>query len=302
MIETRAATTSALPRMVAVSGGEFRFLTVHLLRRLAAESSHLGRVPEVIEVSDGRALPASCDCLVEAGDVRVQDADMPGVRQDLSCMEPCLEWSWSMERPVWRGAYIRHGLIVAADCGKAHVLGPIRALRIPGVRHVEAVLPAVAAALSWGVQPRVVRDVLQAWTGPEHMLQWRGEQDGVALFDDGATCTADGLDRALSAFDQRVVLVTGGQGFHAGFELLDRIRSCTARVVLLPGTPEWVATTWGHMADAVCSRDLADAAEIARDRTPAGGQVLFCPGCLPRDGEPGLVQRGDQFAREFLKA
>lgn len=302
MIETRAVSLSRLPRMVAVSGGDFRFLTVHLLRRLAAEASELGRVPEIVEVTDGRALPTACDCLVEAGEVRPGDTEIPGIRQDLSCMEPSLDWSWSIERPVWRGAYIRHGLLVAADCGRAHVLGPIRTLRIPGVRHVEAVLPAVATALSWGVPPRIVREVLQSWTGPEHMLQWKGEVDGVVLFDDAATCTADGLDRALSAFDQRVVLVTGGQGFHAGFELLDRIRTMTSRVVLLPGTPAWVATTWGHMADAVSSTDLADAARIAHEQTPAGGQVLFCPGCLPRDDEPGLVQRGNIFSKEFLGA
>lgn len=302
MIETRVASTARLPRMVAVSGGEFRFLTVHLLRRLAVEASELGRVPEIVEVTDGRALPASCDCIVEAGQVRPGDVGIPGVRQDLSCMEASLDWSWSMERPVWRGAYIRHGLLVAADCGRAHVLGPVRSLRIPGMRHVEAILPAVAAALSWGIQPRVVREVLESWTGPEHMLQWKGEAGGVTLFDDAATCTADGLDRALTAFDQRVVLVTGGQGFHAGFELLDRIRTMTSRVVLLPGTPAWVATTWGHMADAVCCDDLVHAAGIAREHTPAGGQVLFCPGCLPRDGEPGLVQRGTIFSKEFLGA
>lgn len=302
MIETRTASVSRLPRQVAVSGGEFRFLTVHLLRRLAVEASDLGRVPEIIEVSDGRAIPSACDCLVEAGEIRPGDLSIPGVRQDLSEGGAGLDWSWSMDRPVWRGAYIRHGLLVVADCGRAHVLGPVRFLRIPGMRHVEAVLPAVAAALSWGIDPRAVREALYSWTGPEHMLQWKGERGGVTLFDDAATCTADGLDRALNAFDQRVVLVTGGQGFHAGFELLDKIRTKTARVILLPGTPAWVATTWGHMADAVCSENLADAARLVCEQALAGAQLLFCPGCLPRDGEPGLVQRGTLFAQEFLGA
>lgn len=300
MIETLATPAARLPRLVAVSGGEFRFVTAHLLRRLAAEASNLGRAPEVIELAEGRSLPASCDCLVEAGEVRPGDAGVPGVRQDLSQTETPLDWSWSMERPVWRGAYIRHGLIVAADCGRAHVLGPVRSLRIPGTRHIEAVLPAVAAALSWGIEPKAVRESLFSWTGPEHLLQWMGEAGGVVLFDDAATCTADGLDRALEAFDQKVTLVTGGQGFHAGFELLDKIRSKTSRVILLPGTPGWVATTWGRLADAVVCLDLADAALEARERTLAGGQVLFCPGCLPRDGEAGLVQRGILFGREFL--
>lgn len=302
MIETRAASVSRLPRQVAVSGGEFRFLTVHLLRRLVADASELGRVPEIVEVTDGRALPASCDCLVEAGEVRPGDLGVPGVRQDRSDEETGLDWSWSLDRPVWRGAYVRHGLLVAADCGRAHVMGPVRSLRVPGSRHIEAVLPAIAAALSWGVAPADLRETLFSWTGPEHMLQWKGERNGVTLFDDCATCTADGLDRALNAFDQRVVLVTGGLGFHAGFELLDKIRTKTARVVLLPGTPEWVATTWGRMAGAVSCDDLADAARIAREQALAGAQLLFCPGCLPRDGEPGLVQRGAIFSQEFLGA
>jgi len=301
MIETRTATVAArIPRQVAISGSEFRFVTAHLLRRLVAEASELGRVPEIIEVSEGRALPASCDCLVEAGEARPGDLAIPGVRQDLSYGDASLDWSWSLDRPVWRGAYIRHGLIVAADSGRAHVLGPVRSLRIPGSRHVEAILPAVAAALSWGLEAKALREALFSWTGPEHMLQWKGERDGVSLFDDAATCTADGLDRALDAFDQKVTLVTGGLGFHAGFELLDKIRSKTSRVILLPGTPAWVATTWGRLADAVVCMDLADAALEARERTLAGGQILFCPGCLPRETEPGLVQRGVLFTRELL--
>ncbi|MCB9496988.1 MAG: hypothetical protein H6686_08920 [Fibrobacteria bacterium] len=294
-------TSHRIPRMVAVAGSEFRFVTAHLLRRLTSEALGAGRAPEILEVAEGRALPASCDCLVETAGTRPTDLGMPGVRQDDGLVEASLDWAWSVDRPVWRGAYIRHGLIVAADCGRAHVLGPVRALRIPGVRHVQAVLPAVAAALSWGVDPRALREPLFSWTGPEHMLQWRGEIGGVALFDDAASCTAEGLDRALDSFDQRLTLVTGGLGFHAGFELLDKIRSRSSRVVLLPGTPNWVATTWGRLADAVTCLDLADAALEARDRTLAGGQVLFCPGCLPRDGEPGLMQRGDRFAREFLQ-
>jgi len=302
MIASAAVSSARLPRMVAVAGSEFRFVTAHLLRRLVAESSTPGRVPEIVEISEGRSLPAACDCLVEAGEVRPGDASVPGVRQDSSHGDATLDWSWSVERPVWRGAYVRHGLIVAADCGRAHVLGPVRSLRIPGSRHVEAVLPAVAAALSWGIEPRALRDALFSWTGPEHMLQWCGEAGGVTLFDDAATCTAEGLDRALDAFDQKTTLVTGGLGFHAGFELLDKIRSRTSRVVLLPGTPEWVATTWGRLADAVVAVDLADAALEARERTLAGGQVLFCPACLPRDREPGLTQRGSLFAREFLGA
>lgn len=300
MIESLATSTAHLPRMVAVSGSEFRFVTAHLLRRLVVEAAAPGRVPEIMELAEGRSLPASCDCLVEAGEVRPADTGVPGVRQDIGDRNDSLGWSWSTERPVWRGAYIRHGLIVAADCGRAHVLGPVRSLRIPGTRHIEAVLPAVAAALSWGLDPKSIRESLFSWSGPEHLLQWRGEAGGVVLFDDAATCTADGLDRALDAFDQKVTLVTGGSGFHAGFELLDKIRSRTSRVILLPGTPEWVATTWGRLADAVTCLDLADAALEARERTLAGGQVLFCPGCLPRTGEPGLIQRGVVFAREFL--
>jgi UDP-N-acetylmuramoylalanine-D-glutamate ligase len=291
--------------LVAVSGADLRYACAHLLRRLATALPEGMRVPEIVEVVPGRALPAGCDFLLEAGVARPDADGLHGVRQVIEPVAPgnnSLEWSWSWDRPVWRGAYLRHGLLVAADRGHAHVMGSVRNLRIPGAQMLEAILPAVSAALSWGVEPRRIREILFAWTGAEHNVQWAGERDGVTVFDDSSCCTADGLARSLEAFDVRVTLVTGGVDFRAGFDLLERIRNRASRVVLLPGTPEWVCTAWGRIVDAALVTDLSAAARVSLERTSPGGIVLYSPGCFPHAGEEGVSQRGLSFVKEFMGA
>jgi UDP-N-acetylmuramoylalanine-D-glutamate ligase len=300
-----STSVSRLPRTAVVSGSDLRFACAHLLRRLAEGIPAGHRPPEVVEVPGGRPIPASADFLVEADDIRPDLEGFPGVRAAGDRDFPgsaALDWSWSTDRPVWRGSYLRHGLLIAADQGKAHVLGPVRNLRIPGKRHLEAVLPAVAAALSWGVETRTLRELVYAWTGPSHSLQWAGLNRGATLFDDSASCTSEGLDRALSAFDQPVTLVTGGPGFNAGFELLDAVRMRASRVVLLPGSPEWISTAWSRLVDVRIAEDLATSARLALECTASGGQILFSPGCFPKVEGLGVGRRGQAFAEEFLDA
>lgn len=299
------STEIRVPRTVVVAGADLRFACAHLLRRLAEGIPAGHRAPEIVEAAPGRALPASTDFVVEADGIRPEVAGMPGVRpceaRELPG-ESVLDWSWSIDKPVWKGAYLRHGLLIAANEGRAHVLGPVRNLRIPGMRHLEAVLPAVAAALSWGVDPKSLRELVYSWTGPAHSMQWAGLNRGISLFDDGSCCTSEGLARALSGFDQKITLVTGGPGFHAGFELLDRVRNGASRIVLLPGTPDWIVSAWSQLSDVRRAADLASAASIALECTPAGGQILFCPGSFPSELEHGVTRRGSAFAEEFLDA
>lgn len=306
MTATAVRTSAAfVPRTVVVSGQDLRFSCAHLMRRFAEAVPPGSRAPEILEAALGKPIAASCDFLVEADATRPDLAGFPGVRPATERELPgesILDWSWSIDRPVWRGAYLRHGLLIAADEGKAHVLGPVRNLRIPGVRHLEAVLPAVAAALSWGVDPRVIRELVFAWRGPAHTLEWAGQNRGATLFDDSSCCTSDGLSRSLSLLDQRVTLVVGGAGFHAGFELIDSVRDRAARLVLLPGTPDWIRTTWSNLADVRVAESLPHAALASLECTPAGGQILFSPGCFPRDADLGVSGRGRLFVEEFLHA
>lgn len=299
------STEIRVPRTVVVSGAELRYACAHLLRRLAEGLPAGSRAPEILEAAPGRPLPGSAEFVVEADAIRPDALGIPGVRSEEARAVPgesVLDWSWSIDNPVWKGAYLRHGLLIAADEGRAHVLGPVRNLRIPGSRHLEAVLPAIAAALSWGIDPKVLRELVFSWTGTAHCLQWAGQNRGIALFDDGSCCTSEGLSRSLSLFDQKVTLVTGGPGFHAGFELLERVRGCASRIVLLPGTPDWIVSAWSQLSDVRRAGDLKVAATLALECTPTGGQVLFSPGCFPSELEHGVTRRGLAFAEEFLDA
>jgi hypothetical protein len=54
--------------------------------------------------------------------------------------------------------------------------------------------------------------------------------------------------------------------------------------------------------DVRSARDIAAAALLALECTPAGGQILFSPGCFPQVEGLGVGRRGKAFAEEFLDA
>jgi hypothetical protein len=50
------------------------------------------------------------------------------------------------------------------------------------------------------------------------------------------------------------------------------------------------------------AHDLTSAATLSLECTPAGGQILFSPGCFPQVEGLGVGRRGQAFAEEFLDA
>lgn len=188
------------------------------------------------------------------------------------------QWHYSADSVVWRGASVRHGLLVAVQAGRAFVLAPVRDLALPeGL--IEIVLAAVAAAQACGVTPQAIRRGLEAWRSQFDRLELCGDRLGVQIWSDNACPDEGALLQALEAFERKVTLVTGGPGFQPQLDL-EAIRSRTNRVLMLPGTPMSTLRLWEIALQAEPTLDLAEALHLGVDRTSVGGVLLVAPGCV----------------------
>jgi UDP-N-acetylmuramoylalanine-D-glutamate ligase len=203
-----------------------------------------------------------------------------GKRVRLCREEDCVpdpdEWQFSPETIVWRGASVRHGLMVVVQAGRAFVLSPLRELGIPeGV--VEVALAAVAAAQALGVEPTGIRDGLLTWRKAFARLRPCGERLGVRAWDDSSCQDEYETLRALRCFDRKVTLVAGGPDFDPDFDP-ETVLAHANRIFLLPETPLAVRRMWETVLQAQTAKSAREAVRLGLDRTSAGGTLLVSPG------------------------
>jgi len=178
---------------------------------------------------------------------------------------------------VWRGASVRHGLLVAVQAGRAFVLTPVRELALPEGM-IDFVLAAVATSQALGIEPQGIRRGLDAWRKGFERLKLAGERQGVQIWDD-SRCDSDiELMQALQTFERKVTLVTGGSDFQSSIDP-ELLRHFANRVFLLPGTPANLVRSWTLALQATLTSDLREAVQLGLDRTSAGGAVLIAPAC-----------------------
>ena len=187
------------------------------------------------------------------------------------------QWHFSSDAIVWRGASVRHGLLVAVQAGRAFVLTPVRELALPEGM-IDFVLAAVATSQALGIEPQGIRCGLEAWRKGFERLKLAGERQGVQIWDD-SRCDSDfELMQALQTFERKVTLVSGGPDFGSTIDP-ELLRHFANRVFLLPGTPVSLVRSWGLALQATLVTDLREALQLSLDRTSAGGAVLVAPAC-----------------------
>lgn len=121
-------------------------------------------------------------------------------------------------------------LVVSADLKKYHLgkksiyYQPVSfKLKLPGA-HIRADAGAAAAAAKLlGVKDAVIKEALQSFSGCERRFEYRGEVEGVKIYDDYAhhpTAVAVNISAARSAFPKKKIWVVFQPHMHARLEAL----------------------------------------------------------------------------------
>jgi len=120
------------------------------------------------------------------------------------------------------------------------------------------------------------------------------ERDGVRWYDDSKATTPHATRAAVAGFES-VVLIAGGR--NKGVDLRDLVaddRRLRAVVAIGEAGPE-VEAAFAGRADVLRAGSMAQAVEMAADRSRAGDAVLLSPGCASFDWYTSYAERGDDF-------
>lgn len=234
------------------------------------------------------------------GDTAVLNDD-DAVAASLDVPPEASVWRFSLERPEDRGLWVKGDGIFHGGRQVAQTADT----KLPGRHNLQNVLAALclmrAGPFAWG---RVLAG-LREFKGVEHRIEFVAEEDGVAFYNDSKSTNIDSLKVALESFERPIVLIAGGRGKGADYQVLRPLlaRHVKALVTLGEDAP-LLETAFGDLAPARRAADMDEAVRAAWNAAAAGDIVLLSPACASFDMFDNFEQRGRVFkacVRELVK-
>lgn len=197
-------------------------------------------------------------------------------------------------------ATVEEGVLVLRRRNETTPLVAVSDLKIHGDHNVSNALAAASAAYAAGASIQGIREGLRSFEPIEHRLEPVGVVHGVEYFNDSKATNPDAVAKALTAFDERpLVVLLGGHNKGNDFSELARAVSARCRAAVVFGEcAEELEAAFAHQGRAcevVRVRGMADAVAAAAEIADPGDVVVLSPACASFDEFADYQERGVRF-------
>lgn len=213
---------------------------------------------------------------------------------------------FSSSRKLEDGLYLEGEEIIWAREGKRIVLCSTSELQLLGKHNYENVMAASAMALTGGVSPEKIREVLVSFSAVEHRIEYVATKRGVRYYNDSKGTNPDAAIQAVRAMKWPTLLIGGGYDKESEYdEWINSFDGKVKKLVLLGATREKIRDTalrLGYPAqDIVLTDSLQEAVEVCVKYAEDGDAVLLSPACASWGMFQNYEQRGGAF-KEMVQA
>ncbi len=231
----------------------------------------------------------------QPGDLAVLNADEPDTAALAGKLTARVVFFSARTEPA-EGMGLRRDTLVYRTGGSEIETYPASMIRIPGRHNMENVMAAIMAARYAGCTPGTIVEGVAGFKGLDHRIEFAGEKDGVAFYDDSKGTNVSAVVRALEAFETPVILLLGGRDKNGDFGALEpTIRQHVREMILFGEARDRIGGQIGGIVKTVTAVTMSDAVHAAyRDAAP-GDVVLLSPGCASFDEFRNYAHRGEVF-------
>jgi UDP-N-acetylmuramoylalanine--D-glutamate ligase len=190
------------------------------------------------------------------------------------------------------GDWLAHG---------TEALLPVTELQLTGRHNISNALAALALGTACGLAPATLLPGLRAYRPLPHRMAIVASRDGCTWIDDSKATNVGAAVASIGSLDGPLVLIAGGDGKGASFEMLAealRGRECVA--VLLGRDRELLAAALQDTCPVRRVDDMPAAVRVARVVAKPGWTVLLAPACSSLDMYRDYGARGDAFRDAVL--
>lgn len=178
----------------------------------------------------------------------------------------------------------------------------IKDIKIPGKHNLLNVMAAIGATYYFGVKVEDIRKAVAVFSGVAHRLEFTREFKGVKYYDDASASIPESVLVAIEAFNNPIVLITGGEGKSSNFMgIAEKIIKKVKKVILLKGSAaDNFIENVKKGADNI-NFEIADSIEESLDKalhfTENGDIIIFSPGCSNSGLAYNYIEKGEAFVK-----
>ncbi|WP_010282665.1 UDP-N-acetylmuramoyl-L-alanine--D-glutamate ligase [Bacillus timonensis] len=179
----------------------------------------------------------------------------------------------------------------------------IKDIVLPGVHNLENILAAIAVAKLVSTSNNAIFEVLTTFTGVKHRLQYVTTINNRKFYNDSKATNILATKKAISAFEQPVVLLAGGLDRGNEFDdLVNELKRVKAMVLF--GQTAKKLERAGKLAGIEILKNVDNveaAVKVAYDLSNEGDVILLSPACASWDQHKTFEERGDIFINAVHK-
>ena len=148
---------------------------------------------------------------------------------------------------------------------------------------------------AFGLDRSAMLDTLRNFGGLSHRCQYVARLNGVTWYNDSKATNVGATLAAVKGFDEKLVLLAGGEGKGADFAPLAEAAERLSALVYFGADGSQIAAQFTGKVPCYSATSLADAIEQAAQLAQQGEGVLLSPACASFDMFKGFEDRGEQF-------
>lgn len=165
---------------------------------------------------------------------------------------------------------------------------------------------ARAAAQSLGISDDMIKETLQTFSGLPGRLEFLGEKNNIAFYDDGNSTTPEATIvalNALAAAKRPIILIAGGSDKELDFSaLVPKIKNSVKKLVLFKGAAtEKITALLSNDFPSTSASSMDEAFSAAMSSANPGDIILLSPGATSFGIFKNEYDRGDQFKAAVMK-
>lgn len=184
-------------------------------------------------------------------------------------------------------SYIYHGEKKMIDTRK---------LRIPGLHNVQNVLVAVAITNALNISDEDIERACYSFNAVEHRIEFVRELNGVKFYNDSKGTNVDSTIKALSSFENPIILIAGGYDKKVSFkEMFEQYGERIKKLILMGQTAIQMEEEANNVKDITLVKDMKEAVKLSYEVMEKGDIVLLSPACASWGMYKNYIDRGNEF-------
>lgn len=210
---------------------------------------------------------------------------------------------FSRETALDEGVYLDGDSIVINEGGRITKVVEVKDLILPGNHNIENYMAGIAIAYYMGIPLENITSVCKTFKGVAHRIEYVGEVNGVAYYNDSKGTNPDAAIKGIQAMSRRTILIGGGYDKGVPFdEWIKAFDGKVKKLVLLGATANIIAETARKYGfnDIVFVDSLKEAVTLCAKEAEPGEAVLLSPACASWGMFDNYEQRGDMF-KDYVK-